>query len=56
METTLDWTLSGRIEKDQEHSGYVQTTLVIEPVKRNTESELARLWDLDTLGRKKRDI
>ena len=33
----------------------MQTTLVIEPVKRSTESELARLWDLETLGVRERN-
>ena len=55
IETTLGWTFSGRIEEEQEHSGYVQTTIVIEPIKSSTESELARRWDLETLGIRERN-
>ena len=55
IETTLGWTISGKIDGEQEISGYTQSTIVIEPMKRSTESDLSKLWDLETLDIRERN-
>ena len=53
VETIFGWTLAGEITKEPEYRSLVTVNLATE--KYTMESELKRLWDLETLGIREAD-